>query len=91
MNQLMQKYFNIYFRSLRAVSLSVYPFTLDLTVFWNSVGSDVPHLTPVAKRYIYTCFNSADAERSFIYNLVFSDRRRRLSEENSDFGVLYYL
>ena len=65
----------------RAVSASG-RIPLDLTVFWNSVSSDVPHLTTLAKRYIYTCLNSADAERSFsIYNLVFSDRRRRLSEE----------
>ena len=61
--------------------------SLDLTVvvvvvvaFWNSVSSDVPHLTSLAKRY--NCLNCADAERSFsIYNLVFSDRRRRCSEK----------
>ena len=40
------------------------------------------HLTTLAKRYIYTCLNSADAQMSFpMYTLVFSDRRRRLSEE----------
>ena len=45
---------------------------LDLTVFWNSVSSEVPDLTKCAKRYIYTCLNSADAERSFlIYKRVF--------------------
>ena len=63
--------------------------SLDLTVvfvvvvvvaFWNSVSSDVPHLTSLAKRY--NCLNCADAERSFsIYNLVFSDIRRRCSEK----------
>ena len=50
--------------------------------FWNSVSTDVSHLTSLA-RYMYNCFNSADAERSFsIYNLVFSDRRRRCSKKN---------
>ena len=45
---------------------------LDLTgfffviAFWNSVSSDVPHLTSLAKRYMYNCLNSADAERSII-------------------------
>ena len=72
--------------------------SLDLTVafffvvvtFWNSVSSDVPHLTSLAKRYMYNCLNSADSERSFsIYNLVFSDRRRRCSEKKiKGFGVL---
>ena len=70
--------------------------SLDLTVvvffvvaFWNSVSSDVPHLISLAKRYMYNCLNSADAERSFsIYNLVFSDRRRRCSEKKNGFGVL---
>ena len=70
---------------------------LDLTVFfvvvvafWNSVSSDVHHLTSRAKRYMHNCLNSADAERSFsIYNLVFSDRRRRCSEKKiKSFGVL---
>ncbi|GFO06838.1 Zinc finger bed domain-containing protein 4 [Plakobranchus ocellatus] len=64
---------------------------LDLTVFWNSVSSDLPHLSVLAKRYIYTCLNSADAERSFsIYNLVFSERRRRLSEANLKALVFLY-
>ena len=72
--------------------------SLDLTVFffvvvvafWNSVSSDVPHLTSLAKRYMYNCLNSADAERSFsIYSLVFSDRRRRCIEKKiKGFGVL---
>ena len=56
----------------------------------DDVSSDVPHLTSLAKRYMYNCLNSADAERSFsIYNLVFSDRRRRCSETKiKGFGVL---
>ena len=65
--------------------------SLDLTVFFgNRVSSDVPHLTSLAKRHMYNCLNSADAERSFsIYNLVFSDRRRRCSEKKiKGFGVL---
>ena len=71
--------------------------SLDLTVFifvvafWNSVSSDVPHLTSLAKRYMYNCLNSADAERSFsIYNLVFSDRRRRCSEKKLKALVFLY-
>ena len=74
--------------------------SLDLTVvfvvvvvvvvaFWNSVSSDVPHLTSLAKRYMYNCLNCADAERSFsIYNLVFSDRRRCSGKKIKGFGVL---
>ena len=69
--------------------------SLDLTVvvvayaFWNSVSSDVPHLTSLAKRYMYNCLNSAD--RSFsIYNLVFSDRRRRCSEKKLKALVFLY-
>ena len=73
--------------------------SLDLTVvcfcvvvaFWNSVSSDVPHLTSLAKRYMYNCLNSADAERSFsIYSLVFSDRRRRCSEKKLKALVFLY-
>ena len=71
--------------------------SLDLTVvfvvvvvaFWNSVSSDVPHLTSLAKRYMYNCLNSADAEKS-IYNLVFSDRRRRCSEKKLKALVFLY-
>ena len=38
--------------------------SLDQTVsfFWNSVSSEVPNRTTLAKRYTYTCLNSADAE-----------------------------
>ena len=54
-----------------------------VVAFWNSVSSDVPHLTSLAKRYMFNCLNSADAERSLsICNLVFSDRRKRCSEKN---------
>ena len=61
-----------------------------VVAFWNSVSSDVPHLTSLANRNMYNCRNSADAERSFsIYNLAFSDRRRRCSEKKiKGFGVL---
>ena len=64
-------------------------FFFVLVAFWNSVRSDVPHLTSLAKRYMYN-LNSADAERSFsIYYLVFSDRRRRCSKKKiKGFGVL---
>ena len=65
---------------------------LDLTVFWNSIKADVPKLAGCALKYIYACLNSADAERSFsLYNIVFSERRRSLSEENlKAFVFLYY-
>ena len=64
-------------------------FFVVVVVFWNIVSSDVPHFTSLAKRYMYNCLNSADAERSFsTYNLVFSDRRRRCSEKKiKGFGV----
>ena len=53
--------------------------SLDLTVvfvvvvvvvvaFWNSVSSDVPHVTSLAKRY--NCLNCADAERSFSRSII---------------------
>ena len=61
-----------------------------VVAFWNSVSSDVPHLTSLAKRYMYNCLNSADAERSSIYNLVFSDRRRRCSEKKLKALVFLY-
>ena len=66
------------------ISLDLTVFFFVIVAFWNSVtvSSDVPHLTSLAKRYMYNCLNAADAERSFsIYNLVFSDRRRRCSEK----------
>ena len=64
---------------------------ISLTVFWNSVSSDVSKLAKCAKRYIYSCLNSADAERSFsIYNLVFSERLRRLNDENLTALVFMY-
>ena len=62
-----------------------------VVAFWNSVSSDVSHLTSLAKRCMYNCLNSADAERSFsIYNLVFSDRRRRCSEKKLKALVFLY-
>ena len=65
------------------ISLDLTFFFVVVVAFWNSVSSDVPHLTSLAKRYMYNCLNSADAERFFsIYNRVFSDRRRRCSEKN---------
>ena len=65
--------------------------SLDLTVFWNSVVSDVPKLSACALKYIYACLNSAHAERSFsIYNLVFSERRRSLNEDNLRALVFLY-
>ena len=73
-----------------SLDLTVFFVIVVVVAFWNSVRSDVPHLTSLAKRYMYKCLNSADAERSFsIYNLVFSDRRRRCSEKKiKGFGVL---
>ena len=62
--------------------------SLDLTVVFCVV---VPHLTSLAKRYMYNCLNSADAERSFsIYSLVFSDIRRRCSEKKLKALVFLY-
>ena len=64
---------------------------INLTVFWNSVSSDVPELAKCVKRYIYSCLNSADAERSFsIYNFVFSERRRHLNDEKLTALVFMY-
>lgn len=37
----------------RAVKMSG-ALPIDLTVFWNSVSSDVPNLAALARRYIYT-------------------------------------
>ena len=52
-------------------------------LFWNSKTDELPQLSKLAQKYIYALVNSADAERSFsLYNLVFSDRRRSLSEDN---------
>ena len=57
-----------------SLDLTVFFFLFFFVAFWNSVSSDVPHLTSLAKRYMYNCLNSADAERSFsFYNLVFSE------------------
>ncbi|GFO49986.1 hat family dimerization domain [Plakobranchus ocellatus] len=77
-------------------TLDSWPKSSD-SIWWYSirpdcfVSSDLPHLSALAKRYIYTCLNSADAERSFsIYNLVFSERRRRLSEANLKALVFLY-
>ena len=74
-----------------SLDLTVFFFFVVVVAFWNSVSSDVPHLTSLAKRYMYNCLNSADAERSFsIYNLVFSDRRRRCSEKKLKALVFLY-
>ena len=74
-----------------SLDLTVVFFFFVVVAFWNSVSSDVPHLTSLAKRYMYNCLNSADAERSFsIYNLVFSDRRRRCSEKKLKALVFLY-
>ena len=65
--------------------------SLNLTVFWNSVKSDVPKLAECAFKYIHACLNSADAEKSFsFYNLVFSERRRSPNEDNLRALVFLY-
>lgn len=54
--------------------------SVNVDQFWQSVCDELPCLAACAKRYIYATTSSADAERSFsIYNLILSDRRRRLS------------
>ena len=74
-----------------SLDLTVFVVVVVLVAFWNSVSSDVPHLTSLAKRYMYNCFNYADAERFFsMYNLVFSDRRRRCSEKKLKALVFLY-
>ena len=73
--------------------------SLDLTVFfvvvvvafWNSVSSDVPHLTSLAKRYMYNCLNSADAERSFsiiLLSCIFRQKKAVQRKKIKGFGVL---
>ena len=37
------------------ISLDLTVFFIVVVAFWNSVSSDVPHLTSLAKRYMYTC------------------------------------
>ena len=74
-----------------SLDLTVF-FFLVVVAFWNSVSLVyVPHLTSLAKRYMYNCLNSADAARSFsTYNLVFSDRRRRCSKKKLKALVFLY-
>ena len=65
---------------------------IDLNMFWLSVQDRVPDLSNVAFKYMYATVHSADVERSFsLYNMILSDRRRRLSESSlRKFAFLYY-
>ena len=55
-----------YRKSLRPKAVEVSGgIPINLTVFWNSVSSDVPELAKCAKQYIYSCLKSPDAEKFF--------------------------
>ena len=55
----------------------------ESNAFCKSVSPDLPQLSALAMRYKDTVTISADAERSFsLYNLVFSPRRRSLSNQS---------
>ena len=67
----------------RQAILASYGKLVDPYLFRNSMKESIPHLTAVALRDVYAATNSTDAERSFsLYNLVFSERRKSLSEKS---------
>jgi hypothetical protein len=59
--------------------------------YWKSNYENWKLLAPIVYKYLFVPISSADVERSFsCFNNVFSDKRRRLSEENLKYLTSLY-
>lgn len=56
----------------------------DILQWWADHEQEMPYLSSLARQNLTLPLSSAEVERSFsIYNHIFSDRRRTLTEENT--------
>ena len=70
---------------------SAIPTALSLPAFWESMHSQFPLLSAVARDAIWMPVASVDVERSFSqYKHLLNDRRESLTDENTERLVMLY-